>query len=205
MLRRIVIATIALTAGLLAAGALLAYHGGGTRQVYVAARDLAAGSVIGAGNLRLVPVSLAPAQLDFAFQPGQERALFGARAVHPLAAGQVLQRADVGHGADGGVGLIQVLVPVHDAPPLSPGDRIDLLAVMAAGDRTVVTPFATGITVTAVTDRGLVLAVRAQKAPSFVFAASALRLAVVRLEPDGPAAELAPINGAEQALAEARR
>ncbi|GAC1658686.1 MAG: hypothetical protein NVS9B1_19130 [Candidatus Dormibacteraceae bacterium] len=204
-MRRIVIAGVALTAGLLAAGALLAYHGGGTRQVYVVARDLAAGSVVGAGSLRLVPVSLAPAQLDFTFQPGQERALFGARAIHSLAAGQVLQRGDIGTGADAGFGLTQVLVPVHDAPPLRPGDRIALLAVAGAGERTVVTPYATGITVAAVTDRGLVLAVRAQKAPSLVFAASALRLAVVLLDRDGPAAELAPINGAEQALAEARR
>ena len=206
MLRRIVIAALALATGIGTAGALLAYAGGNLRPVYVAGIDLPAGAVITRASLRLAPVQLARAQLDLAFQPGQERNLVGSRASHPVAAGQLLQRPDVvAASGDPAAGLAQVLVPVHDAPPLRAGDRIDLLAVAVAAERTVVTPFATGVLVAGVSDRGLVLSVRAHQAPAFVFAASAMRLAVVVVDPEGPAPELAPVAGPEQALAEAHR
>src|SRR5579864_7471485 len=93
-------------------------------DAFALARSVAAGDAIPADALRLEPV-MAGASTPSLFTRADSAQLAGARAAHDLLAGQLLQRGDV---ADA-LALLDtrlVFVPVKDAPPALPGQRVDL-------------------------------------------------------------------------------
>jgi Flp pilus assembly protein CpaB len=203
MLRRIVVAAAALLAGGAVAASVLAYAGREPAvQVYVAARDLPAGAQISTDSVRLARADLGPA-VRHVYTTGSERELLQSRAARQLAAGELLQRGDLAPAAAGGPPAERrlVVVPVKDAPPLAPGDRVDLLLVGGSADHLSVGPFARGVEVRGVLPSGLVLVVSARQAPAFVYAGVAGRLVAVAAAGPGSAAELSPVGSLEQAIA----
>lgn len=216
MIRRLVIATIALSAGIGVAAGLLIYDRAGqsSEEVYAATTDLPAGALLGGGAIRLVRAGLEGRQAALAYRAGEKTRLAATEAAHDLTAGQIIQRSDtVLAGHDGPRAL--VVVALKDAPPLRAGDRVDLLAVTGSGDSVSVSLFAPAVEVHAVTGGGAVLEVGADQAAGFVYASAALRLVAVQLPhgpisvgngPDGSRApDEAPIVSSQQARAVARR
>ena len=215
MVRRIVIAAVAIVAGLAVAGGLLVYARGGqeAEEVYAAATDLPAGAHLGGGAIRLVQVVLGGRQAALAYRAGEEARLGATAAAHDLSAGQIIQRSDTvlaGHDAPRAL----VVVPLKDPPPLRAGDLVDLLAVNGAGDSLTVSLFAPAVEVHAVTGGGVILKVGATQAPGFVYASAAMRLVAVRVTVqmpggNGPAGPRTPdettITSSQQARAVARR
>src|SRR5712692_1368274 len=205
-MRRWLVALAALLCGGGASLAVLAYGGreGHEVEVYVAARDLPAGALIGPEGLR--SERLRPGgSLPLAYTRGVEKLMAGRRAARALRAGQLLQRGDLLTAASALPDRRLVLVPIKDLPPVVAGDRVDLLQVSGAGEHLVVAPFALGVEVAAAGAGGLVLVVSSRQAPAFVYAAATLRLAAVVAQPDAAAGEEGPVSSPEQALAAARR
>lgn len=106
------------------------------RPVAVATRDLAPGDAVdaGAAKVRSLPrAAVAPVAL--------ERVPEGAVVRHPVAAGEPLVPSRLApHGLAGAAALVPpgaraVAVPLGPAgaPPLAPGDLVDLLAVLPSG------------------------------------------------------------------------
>lgn len=202
MFRRIAIAAAALLIGLGSAASLLALAGSApARDVYVASADLPAGSPFDPDSVHLARVSLDPAQLGLAFVGGASADLYKRRASHDLVAGQVVQRSDTLAADASGGGRALVLLPLHAAPPLRAGDRIDLLTLNGAGDHVAVTLFAAGVRVAAVAQEGPVLDVASRQAAAFVYAGAALRLVAVPVAPGAGSDELPVSSSAEAAAA----
>ena len=195
------VALIALALGVGVSAALLVFANP-TRdqvQVYAVARDVPAGAVITPDSLRLQPVVISGGAASL-FVQGEEPQLTGMRAGHDLAAGELLQRGDVlaaGSAADERL----VFVPIKNAPPASPGSKIDLLVITGTPDRPSVIPFALGVEVRAVVTGGFIVAVPSKQATAFIYAAEAMHLAVVVAPPGAAAGGESPIARPEQAMA----
>jgi hypothetical protein len=195
------VALVALVMGVAVSAALIVFANParGQVQVYAMARDIPSGAVITPDSLRLEPVVIADGVAQL-FAQGDESQLAGMRAGHDLAAGELLQRGDVlaaGSAADERL----VFVPVKNAPPASPGSRIDLLMIGGTPDRPTVIPFALGIEVRSVVTGGFVVAVPSKQAAAFIYAAEAMHLAAVVASPGSAAGGESPIAGPDQAMA----
>ena len=215
MIRRMVIAAVAVVAGLAVAAGLLAYEHSGqsAEQVYAATTDLPAGAHLSGGAIRPVRAVLGGRQAALAYRAGEETRLVATEAAHDLTAGQIIQRSDTvlaGHDTQRAL----VVVSLKDAPPLHAGDRVDLLMVSGTGDNLTVSLFAAAVAVHAVTGGSVVLDVGAAQAPGFVYASAALRLVAVQVSsqvpggngPAGPRTpDETPIASSQQARAVARR
>ena len=138
---------------------------GDRRPVVVATVDLAPGLVLGDDNTRTEawPVALLP---DDALRSLPA----GAVVAEPIGAGEPVRRRRIGRAGAGPVaallpiGTRGVTVPVGDAPPpVSPGDRVDVVAAGLASDGSLV---AADALVVAVDERSVVVAVRAAELPA---------------------------------------
>lgn len=199
--RNWIVAGVALFLGVAVSAALIVF-GNPARDrldVYSINRDLPAGAEITSDELRLVAVAF-PDGGPQLFESQDAERLRGAHAAHDLVAGQLLQRGDVtSAAAQPDVRL--VYVPVKDAPPASPGSKLDLLIVTGTPDQPSVVPFALGVEVRAVVNGGFVIAVSSRQAPAFVYAAQAMRLVAVVASPGAPTGNEEPVDAQDQALA----
>jgi len=169
-------------------------------DVYVAARDLPAGSSLGvdAGALERMPVA---SHQSLFFGRGDGATLAGKRASHDLVSGQLVQRSDV---VDAGSATDRrlVFVPVKDVPAADPGSKVDLLVIGGTPDHPTVIPFAVGVDVRSTTPNGLTLIVTSRQASAFVYAANAMRLVAVIAEPGTAEGAEDPVSSASEAMAE---
>ncbi|TMD55664.1 MAG: hypothetical protein E6I85_02435 [Chloroflexi bacterium] len=180
MFRKLAVAAVALLVGIAAAAGSLAYSSF-------------------AGSAR----TMDPAQAAAAFGSADRTRLLGALTRHELAAGQLIQRADV-EAAGGRGGSALVAVPMKDLPPLRAGDHVDLFALVGSADKLVAEPFAWSVPVAAVTQSGLVLRVGERQELAFVYAAGTMRLAAVLSGSPQPPGGAGSISSPEQALEAAR-
>jgi SAF domain-containing protein len=195
------VAGVALALGVAVTAALLVF-GNPARdevEVYAVAHDVPAGSALTQDALRLVAVML-PDGASSLFAPSDAAELHGLRAAHDLVAGQLLQRSDV-TAATTSADVRLVFVPLKDAPPATPGSRVDLLAVSGTPDHPAIVPFALGVDVRAVVTGGFIVAVSSRQASAFVYAAEAMQLIAVIAVPGAAAGNEAPIDAPDQALA----
>jgi SAF domain len=195
------VALIALAMGGAVSATLIVFTNPARDQVDVFAltRDLPAGSVITLDVLRFEPVVIS-AGASTLFTRGEESQLDGLRAGHDLAAGQLLQRADV-IGVSGVADERLVFIPVKDAPPAQAGSRLDLLYVAGTADSPAIVPFALGVEVRAAVTGGFVIAVPSKQAAAFVYAAEVMRLVAVVAAPGAASGSETPIGAPDQALA----
>jgi hypothetical protein len=106
--------------GLLYLQALSQQHA--TRQAWMVTRDLQAGAVLGAANVKQVRIPTAGDQFVVVTDnPSNLRAAHAMRAQTLLSPNDVLSRE-----------MVQVPVTVRAAPSVTPGDTIDLYAVVGA-------------------------------------------------------------------------
>lgn len=200
-MHRLLAAAAALaTGGALAATLILSSHAAPAgRAVLVAVHDLPGGVAVPADAVRVARIGLDGGASANAVPAGGLGT--GMRSTHALAAGQLIQRTDVEPASSGDMRL--VLLPIKDAPGVLPGDRVDLMSVVVAGERTSVTPFLLGVEVRSAGQAGVVVAVTARQAPAVVYAATATRLVLVagagQRHPEEPA-----IGSLDQALAQVR-
>ena len=201
MFRRIAVAIVALVLGVAVTAGLLAYvrSASGVRSVLAVTRDLPAGASLTADLLQPVQAAVDPAQAAGLFSASERSRVVGSRAEHQLSAGQLLQRGDVQPTGTEAAGSL-VAVPIKDLPPVHPGDRVDLFALLGSGDRLSAQPFAWSVRVAALTTDGLVLQVPSRQEVAFVYAAGTLRLAAVLTSSPAPA-PAGLISSPEQALA----
>jgi hypothetical protein len=94
-----------------------------------------------------------------------------------------------------------VFIPVKDAPPATPGSKLDLLVVAGTPDHPAIMPFALGIEVRAVVTGGFIVAVPSRQASAFVYAAEEMNLAAVVAAPGAAIGTESPIGAPDQALA----
>lgn len=112
-----------------------------TAPVWVAARDLAGGTTIGPGTLRIEHVHL-PAALAASYVPSTQ-SLDGYVVTRPMAAGELVPQGWVAANApDEGRSMTVPVDPEHSVGgELKPGDLVDIYATFEAGEagaRTVV-------------------------------------------------------------------
>lgn len=194
------VAGLALAFGI-AVSATLIVFGNPARDevdVFALAHDVPSGALITQEALRLVAV-LMPDGASALYQRGDSDQLRGTRAAHDLVAGQLLQRGDVVPAASG-ADVRLAFVPVKDAPPASPGSKVDLLVVSGTTDRPSIVPFALGVDVRGVVTGGFIVAVSSRQAPAFVYAAETMQLIAVVAMPGAPAGNEAPVDAPDQAL-----
>ena len=205
MFRKLAVAAVALLVGIAAAAGSLAYSSfaGSARTFFAAAHDLPAGAPLMADSIQPVRAAMDPAQAAAAFGSADRTRLLGALTRHELAAGQLIQRADV-EAAGGRGGSALVAVPMKDLPPLRAGDHVDLFALVGSADKLVAEPFAWSVPVAAVTQSGLVLRVGERQELAFVYAAGTMRLAAVLSGSPQPPGGAGSISSPEQALEAAR-
>jgi Flp pilus assembly protein CpaB len=193
--RRALVAVLALLTGIVVAGALRAADAarrqwGDSRVVAVARHDLAAGDVVGPGDvdLRDLP-AVAVADEALAEAP------VGAVTRHPVSAGEPLVAGRLGpDGLTGPAALVPeghraVAVPVGPLgrPPLQVGDQVDVLAVVPtevgveaesgdgedeAGDGVPAVPLVERALVVDVADEAVTVAVPAELTPAVAYAAT---------------------------------
>ena len=193
---RWIVAAAALGLGCLVAGGLLLFANPArdSVDVYIAARDVAAGTQLG-DAMAVESMSVANTALVFTRRDGA--ALSSLFATHALVAGQVIQRSDVAPAAPD---VRLVFLPIKDAPAAGQGSRVDLLSVTTdATGATSVQPFALGVEVRGSSAGGLVVAVTSREAAAFVYAAAAMHLVAVVAAPGaGPGSE-GPVSSALEA------
>ena len=132
----------------------------------VAARDLAPGTVIGAGDVTVEPRPSAMVPADAVRGP-VDRVVTA-----PIARGEVVLDRRLSGGGTGPTalldsGAVAFAVPVDTStPPLHPGDRVDVFAPVDNGTRTIsgATRIARRAVVAAVTDRTVLIGVDATAA-----------------------------------------
>jgi Flp pilus assembly protein CpaB len=198
MFRRWLVAAAALGAGGLVTVALLVYTGSQSAtqdEVYVAVRDVPAGAPLAPDTVRLDHVRLGAAGAA-AIGPGAARLLLGSRAAHDLIAGQLVQRSDLA-AADSGPDRRRVLIPVKDLPPVTAGDRVDLLLVSGGS----VAPFVFNLEVVAAGSSGLVVSAPSRAAAALVWAANGGHLVAVVADPGARHGDEQPVGSLEQAEA----
>jgi hypothetical protein len=195
----VALAALAMGGAVSAALLVFANTSRGEVEVYAVTQDVGAGSDITRAVLRLEPVSISAGDSSL-FARGDESHLVDLRAAHDLHAGQLLQRGDV--MAPSAVSDERlVFVPVKDAPPASPGSKLDLLLVSGTPEQPAIVPFALGVEVREVVTGGFVVAVPSRQAAAFVYAAEVMRLVAVVAAPDAATGSESPIGAPEQALA----
>jgi hypothetical protein len=199
--RRWLIALLALAMGGGVSAALLVFANPDreTVDVYVASRDIPAGSPIASGAFTLVRLP-ASSLTPLLFRRGEAAKLAGLRATHDLLSGQLIQRSDA-TSQENVADRRLVLVPLKDAPPAAAGSKVDLLIVAGPPDHLSVAPFAIGVEVRASVAGGLVVAVSSRQAPAFVYAANAMRLTAVIADPSAAAGVEGAVSTLEQAIA----
>jgi len=193
------VAAAALVAGGLVTGALLLYTGAQARatdEVYVAVRDVPAGAPLAPDSLRLDRMRLGTAG-GAVLGPAAARLIFASRAAHDLVAGQLVQRSDLAT-AESGPDRRRVLLPVKDAPPVSPGDRVDLLLLLNGG---AVVPFFFNLEVVSTQPAGLVVSAPSRAATALVWASQGGRLVAVAADPGARRGDESAVASLEQALA----
>jgi hypothetical protein len=202
-MRRWVTALVALGLGMSVSAALLLFANPDRNavEVFAAARDLPAGTVLGSDAVVLVRMS-STGLPPLVFRGSEATALAGLRATHDLAAGQLLQRSDA-ISADATSDRRLVFLPVKDVPPAAAGSRVDLLVIDTTPDpdHLSVSPFALGVEVESAVPGGLVVVVSSRQAPAFVYAAVAMQLTAVIAGAASGAGTEAAVSSAEQALA----
>ncbi len=196
-----IVAGVAIAMGVAVSAALLILTNTsrGEVEVFAMARDVSAGEVIASDAVRLEPIVLTAGHATL-FTRDEQSALEGARAAHDLQVGQLLQRADVA-GPHAIVDERLVLIPVKDAPPALPGQKIDLFVISGSPQAPAIVPFALGVEVRAVVTGGLVVAVPSREATAFVYAGEVMRLVAVVAAPDAPGGSEPPIGTPDQAAA----
>lgn len=200
MLKRWLVGIVALGLGVAVSATLLVFGNPSrdTVQVYVAAEDIPAGTLLGGRPVGLARVNAGAAhQLLFTRADGP--ALAELHASHDLVAGQLIQRSDA-VASDSPADRRLVFVPLQNVPPAPPGSRVDLLVLDAAPDLLTVEPFALGVEVRSSTPAGLVLVVAAERAAAFVYAGAAMHLAAVIAEPGSSGGTESPVSTADQAI-----
>ena len=198
MLRKWLVAAAALGAGGLVTATLIAYTSAQARaqdQVYVALRDLPAGSPLTPDVLRVDLVRL-DADRGAVLGPTAAHLVFASRAAHDLVAGQLLQRADLA-GSDAGPDRRRVLIPVKDPPPVSTGDRVDLLLLSGGA----VTPFVFNLEVVGAQPGGLVVSAPSRAASALIWAAEGGHLVAVVADPGARRGEETAVGSLDQAQA----
>jgi SAF domain-containing protein len=195
------VALVALAMGGAVSATLLVFANSarGEVEVFAVASDLPAGTAITPDVLRLESVGISAGDPTL-FTRRDESHLDGMRAAHDLHAGQLLQRGDV-VAASAITDERLVFLPVKDAPPATPGSKLDLLYVSGTADAPSVVPFALGVEVRAVVAGGFVVVVPSSKAAAFVYAAEVMRLVAVVAEPGAASGAESPIDAPDQALA----
>ncbi len=167
-------------------------------EVFIAARDIPAGTPLSADG-----ISLALMHLDGqvpVFARRDRATLTSLVASHDLVAGQVIQHSDATSPAQS-VDRRLVFLPLKDTPPVAPGARVDLLTVEDTPAGVSVQPFALGVAVRASVSGGLMIVVTSRQAAAFVYAGATLHLvAVVAEGGSAPGAE-APVSAPDQAIA----
>ena len=157
---------------------------GDRRPVVVATADLVPGQVLGDGDTRTEawPAALLP-------DDALASAPAGAVVAQPIGAGEPVRRRRIGRAGTGPVaallptGTRGVTLPVGDAPPpVSPGDRVDLVATDLVADSSLV---AADALVVAVEERSVVVAVRSAELP-MVAAALVNATVLVAINGDPP-------------------
>jgi hypothetical protein len=177
---------------------VLANPGRDAVDVYVAARDLPAGSSLGPDAVAIERMSVASRQ-SLLFGRLDESRLAGLRASHDLVSGQLIQRSDVmdaGSAADRRL----VFVPVEDVPAAAPGSKVDLLVIGGTSDHPTVIPFALGVEVRSTNAAGLTVMVTSRQASAFVYAADAMRLVAVIAEPGAADGSEGPVSSSSEAM-----
>jgi len=195
------VALVALAMGGAVSAALLVFANPSRGQVdaYAVTADVPLGSAITRDVLRLEPVSIVAGDTSL-FTRGDDSQLAGLRAGHDLIAGQLLQRSDVIAPSTVSDERL-VFVPVKDAPPATPGSKLDLLLVSGTPEQPAILPFALGVEVRAVVTGGFVVAVPSRQAAAFVYAAEVMRLVAVVAAPGAAIGSESPIGAPDQALA----
>jgi len=198
-MRRILVAAAALAAAAGVSGALLlATSRPATAQVYALTRDLPAGAPVTTDALRLTRADMgdaAPAMVG----PSRHALLDHALAAHDLRSGQLLEVADLATDGQGGPDRRYVWIAVKDAPPVTAGDRVDLLTVTGTADRVSVATFALGLEVRAVANGGLVVVATSRQASGLVYASIQSRLVAVAADPGARVGQEAAVDGFDQA------
>jgi hypothetical protein len=198
-MRRILVAAAALAAAAGVSGALLlttARPPAG--EAFALTRDVPAGGPVTADMLRVARADLGEAAAAMV-GPSSRSVLDHALATHDLRSGQLLERADVTTVLGGGPDRRYVFVAIKDVPPVTAGERIDLLSVTGAGDHLVVAPFALGLEIRAVTNGGLVLVTSSRQAPGLVYASISVRLIAVVADPGARPGQEVAVEGFDQA------
>jgi hypothetical protein len=200
-MRRWAVALLALAVGggVSAALLMLASPDRDAVDVYAAARDIRAGSTFAPDSVVLIRVS-ASGLPPLVFRRADGSRLATLLATHDLAAGQLIQRTD-GRSQDSIADRRLVFMPVKDAPPVTPGSKVDLLVIDSSPDHVSVAPFALGVEVESSAPGGLVLVVSSRQAPAFVYASIALRLTAVIAEPGTANGAEGAVSTPEQAVA----
>ncbi|HEX6488370.1 MAG TPA: SAF domain-containing protein [Candidatus Dormibacteraeota bacterium] len=203
-MKRWLIALLALLLGGGTAAVLLvaANPDAGTEQVLAAAHDVPSGAALDPGALQVLTVRLAQAT-PLAYPAGATAQLRGLRTTHSLLAGQVIQHSDVTAAQAAGPALRTLVVPVRSAPPLAPGDRVDLLIIEGAGGTTAVLPFASGLLVRAQLSGSIVVAVDPAQAGALAYVGVTTPLIAVAAT-DGAGGE-PPVSTVQQAAELATR
>ncbi|HUZ88051.1 MAG TPA: SAF domain-containing protein [Candidatus Baltobacterales bacterium] len=200
MVKRWLVAFIALGLGAAVSAALLVFSNPSRDavEVYVAAEDVPAGTVLAGGSVALARVNVGGAhQLLFTRADGAELAAL--RASHDLVAGQLIQRSDAA-ASDSPADRRLVFVPLQNVPPSPPGSRVDLLLLDGGPDHLTVEPFALGVEVRSSSPAGLVLVVAAERAAAFVYAGAEMHLAAVIAEPGASGGSESPVSTTDQAV-----
>jgi len=200
MVKRWLVASIALGLGVAVSAALLVFANPSRDavEIYVAAEDIPAGTVLGAGSVALARVNVGGTR-QLLFTRADGAALAALRASHDLVAGQLIQRSDA-VASDSPADRRLVFVPLQNVPPSPPGSHVDLLVLDGASDHLTVEPFALGVEVRSSSPAGLVLVVAAERAAAFVYASSVMHLAAVIAEPGSAGGSESPVSTTGQAV-----
>jgi SAF domain len=199
-MKRWLTALLALSSGVGLSAALLVFANPerNSVEVYAAAHDIPAGAVLASDSLVLVRVNATG--LPPLFRSSDQITPAGQHATHDLAAGQLIQRSDATR-ADTIADRRLVFVPVKDAPPATPGSRVDLMVVDGAPDHLSVSPFALGVEVEASVAGGLVVVVSSRQAPAFVYAAAGMHLTAIIAGAGTASGAEGAVSTADQAMA----
>ena len=200
-MRRWLVALAALMIGGAVSGTLMVVDNPArdTSEVYVAARDVQAGSPLASDVIALERVKVASSR-TLLFARGDESRLATLQATHDLVSGQLIQRSDVTATATVADRRL-VFVPVKDAPPAPPGARLDLLVVAGTPDHVYVAPFALGVEVRSSVAGGFVVVVPSKQAAAFVYAAGVMHLVAVIAEPGTASGVEEAVSSPDQAMA----
>jgi hypothetical protein len=200
MVKRWLVALVALGIGGAVSAGLLVFANPSrdSVDVYVAAKDIPAGSPLDAGSVALARVNINGGHY-LLFTRGDGPVLSTLHASHDLVSGQLIQRSD-SSTSDSPPDRRWVFVAVQNAPAAPAGSHVDLLALDGPPDHPTVEPFALGVEVQSSSSGGLVLVVGAQKAAAFVYAGAVMRLVAVIAQPGSSGGTESPVSTAEQAI-----